>query len=335
MESATLGALRAGRTRYCESSGLPELRRLVARKLRARNRIEVAEEEVLITNGAKQAVYEALQALCDPGDEALIPSPCWVTFPEAARLAGARPVLVPMRSLDVPRLEAAVTRRTRVVIINSPNNPTGAVYPRGALAALARLAARRGLAVVSDEAYEDLVYDGGRHVSLASLPGARGLVTTVGTFSKSFSMSGFRVGYLAGPRDVVRAAARIHGHVTGNVCTFAQLGAVAALGLGRRLLAGRRAALERRRDLAWRLASRVFECEKPQGGLFVFADARKHLGGRRRDSSALSRYLLEKAGVATVPGSACGREGWLRLSFSGSERAIREGFARIERALCR
>jgi aspartate aminotransferase len=170
---ATIAALRAGRTRYSASSGLPELKRALARKLRERNGIEVSEDQLLVTNGAKQAIYEALQALCGPGDEVLIPSPCWVTFPEAVRLAGAKPILVPMpgHALDVDRLSAAVTRRTRAVVINSPNNPTGAVYPERALRGLLRLAERRGLVVISDEAYEDLVYDGARHVSIASLTG--------------------------------------------------------------------------------------------------------------------------------------------------------------------
>lgn len=332
---ATVAAIRAGRTRYSVATGLPELKGLLARKLSRRNGISVSPDQILITNGAKQAIYETLLAVCEPGDEVLIPSPCWVTFPEAVKLAGAKPVFVemPKHALDVARLSAAVTRRSKVVIINSPNNPTGAVYPERALRELLRLAVRRNLIVVSDEAYEDFVYDGASHVSIASLPGAAKRTVTIGTFSKTFSMTGFRVGYLAGDPEFVRAAGCIHGHVTGNVCTFAQWGAVAALGLAPAIITQRRAALQRRRDLAHSLASRSFDCAKPQGALFLFADVRRHLGGRHEDSAALARFLLHKAGVVVVPGSACGQEGYLRISFSGSERTLREGFARIEEAL--
>ncbi|MBI4345585.1 MAG: aminotransferase class I/II-fold pyridoxal phosphate-dependent enzyme [Elusimicrobia bacterium] len=331
---ALSAALRAGKTRYSSSSGLPELRAAVAARLRRRNRLAVGPEGVLITNGAKQAIYEALQAVAGPGDDVLIPSPCWVTFPESVRLAGARPVLVPMPSgsLDVGRLARALTGRARAVVINTPNNPTGAVYPEGVLRELVRFAARAGLFIVSDEAYEALIYDGARHVSAGALgPEAARRTLTVGTFSKTYSMTGLRVGYLAGPAEVVAATGRIHGHLTGNVNTLAQWAALAALDVPEAELARRRAALQRRRDLAWSLASRLFPCDKPQGGLFVFADARAWLHPGLRDSATLARFLLEKARVAVVPGSACGREGWLRFSFSGPERLIREGFARIAR----
>ncbi|MCM2304634.1 MAG: pyridoxal phosphate-dependent aminotransferase [Elusimicrobia bacterium] len=334
VREATRRALARGETRYSDASGLPELRELIARKLKARNGITAAPEDILVTNGAKQAVYEALQTICGPGDEVLVPSPYWVTFPEAVRLAGAKPVFVPTRAhrLDLDAVARAVSPRTRAIIINSPNNPAGAVYSEAALRGLARLAAKRDFLIVSDEAYEDFVYDGAAHLSVAAL-GAASRTITVQTFSKSFSMTGFRVGFLAAPPEIARAARRLHGHVTGNVCTFAQHGAIAALGLGRGELARRRAVFQKRRDLAYALASRTFDCVKPRGGLFVFADARRHLGRRFPDSARLAGYLLETAGVSAVPGSACGMEGFLRFSFTSPEPALREAFARIEAAL--
>ncbi len=333
VREATRRALARGETRYSDASGLPELRELIARKLRAVNGISVAPEDVVVTNGAKQAVYEALQAVCGPGDEVLIPSPYWVTFPEAARLAGARPVFVPTRAhqLDVVAVARAVTPRTRAIIINSPNNPTGAVYPPAALRALARLAAKRDFLIVSDEAYESFVYDGAPYASVAAFAPKRTI--TVQTFSKTFSMTGFRVGCLAAPPEIAQAVRRIHGHVTGNVCTFAQRGAIAAMGLGRGVLDRRRAVFQKRRDLAYALASRRFDCVKPRGGLFVFADARRLLGKRFKDSAALAEHLLETAGVSVVPGSACGMEGFLRFSFTSPEPVLREAFSRIEAAL--
>lgn len=333
---ATREALSAGRTRYSASAGLPELRAAICRKLKDENGVTAAPENIVVTNGAKQAVYEVLQALCEPGDEVLIPAPCWVTFPEAVKLAGAVPVLVPTgadHQLDLAALEAAAGPKTRAIILNTPNNPTGAVYPESALRAVAALAERRGLTIVADEAYEALVYDGARPISIASLDTMSARMVTIQTFSKSFAMTGFRVGYLAGPSEVVEAVARIHGHVTGNVCTFAQHGALAALGLGDAHRSSWRAAHQKRRDVAFELGAKLFACSKPQGGLFLFADARRHLGGRFADSEALAAHLLKAAKVAVMPGSAFGREGFLRLSFSAPEATLREAFARLEGAL--
>jgi len=334
VRDATRRALARGLTRYSDAAGLPELRALIARKLKTRNGISAAPENILVTNGAKQALYDALQTVCGPGDEVLIPRPYWVSFPESVRLSGAKPVFVSTlaHQLDLEAIAKAVTRRTRAIIINSPNNPTGAVYPASALRALARLAAKRDFLIVSDEAYEDLVYDGASHASIAAL-GAADRTITVQTFSKSYSMTGFRVGFMVAPPEIARAARRLHGHITGNVCTFAQHGALAALRLGRAEQMRRRAVFQKRRDLAYALASRSFDCIKPRGGFFVFADARRHLGVRFKDSARLAEHLLEHAGVALLPGSACGMEGFLRMSFTQPEPVLREAFARIEAAL--
>jgi aspartate aminotransferase len=330
--AAVAGALRGGQTRYSPSSGLPELRAALAQSL-SEEGIPTAPDGVLVTNGAKQALYTALQALVGPGDEVLIPGPCWVTFPEAVKLAGAEPVLVPTRRgrPDPAAFERMLNARTKLLLLNSPNNPTGAVYDESELTALMELAARRGLWVVSDEAYASLVYDGRKHVPPASLgPKAAERTLTLRTFSKSHSMTGFRLGFMAGPREAVAAAGRIHGHVTGNVCTFVQHGGLAALGVGD--AEERRAALQKRRDLAYALGALHFDCLEPQGGLFLWADAKRHLKGATPDTNALARRLLE-AGVAVLPGSACGQEGFLRISFSASEADIREGFARMGKAL--
>lgn len=334
---ATEAALKAGRTRYSAPTGLAELKTSIVVKLRDENAVEVLPENIIVTNGAKQAIYESLQTLCDPGDEVLIPSPCWVTFPEAVKLAGAKPVMVETdgsHRLDLNAIEKAVTPKTRAIVLNTPNNPTGAVYSEDSLRGIVSLAVRRELTIISDEAYEGLVYDGARHRSIASLsPDALARTITIQTCSKSFAMTGFRVGYLAGPADFVKAAGRVHGHVTGNVCTFAQLGAVAALDLGASHRDAWRAAHQKRRDLAYELGAQLFDCVKPQGGLFLFGDARRHLGKKFKDSAELAQHILDKARVAVVPGSAFGREGFLRLSFSSPESVLREGFARMGRVL--
>ncbi len=333
---ATQEALRAGRTRYSASTGLPELKESLARKLLRDNNIPASPADILIANGAKQVIYELLQALCEMGDEVLIPSPCWVTFPEAVRLAGARPVLVPTtetHQLDLDALSRAVTPVTRVIILNSPNNPTGAVYDEPSLRALFTLAVQHDLTIISDEAYESLVYDGKRHVSVAALgKEAMARTVTVQTFSKSFAMTGFRVGYMAGPSELVGTVARIHSHMTGNACTFAQHGALAALSLGEDHRRRWRTEHQLRRDTAFVLGARLFDCKKPEGGLFLFADVRRHLGKTFQTSAQLAEHFL-KAGVAVVPGSAFGREGFLRLSFTAPEAALRQAFWRLEKAL--
>lgn len=338
IKAATAKALRENRTRYSSSTGLPELKAAIARKLKSENGIDATERHILVANGAKQAIYTALQTLCGPGDEVIIPVPYWVTFPEAVRLAGAAPVFVAPRGhqLDLDKIAKAVTPRTKLIIVNSPNNPTGAVYPEQVLREIARLARKHHFFILSDEAYEHFIYDGLKHASIASFgrDAARRTVT-VNTFSKTFSMTGFRIGYLAAAPEITRAAANIHSHLTGNVCTFAQYGAIAALKLGRKHDKNLREIFEKRRDSAFAAAAKIFDCLKPRGAFYLFPDARRYLGKRFKDSAALAWHLLNEAGVAVVPGSACGWEGHLRLSFSGSEENTRLGLARIAEALCR
>ncbi len=338
VKAAIRHALQKNFTRYSNSSGLLELKSSIARKLWRDNGIKAAADDILVTNGAKQAIYCALQTLCGPGDEVVIPAPFWVSFPEAARLACATPIFVKTvgHHLDVDLIARSITRRTKVIILNTPNNPTGAVYAKEELQAIVQLARKHDCFIIADEAYEQLVYDGRKHVSLAGLnPEAAKRAITVQTFSKSYSMTGLRIGYLVAGHEILQAATRIHGHMTGNACTVIQHGALAALSLDRKYHDKRRAIFERRRDLAYAEAANIFDCLKPRGGFFLFADARRYLNPRRKTSADLARHLLEKAHVAVLPGSACGLEGYLRISFSGPEKMISEGFKRMREALCR
>jgi aspartate aminotransferase len=334
---ATIAALRAGYTRYSSSTGLAELKSVIVEKLRRDNNIAVTVDNILVANGAKQVIYEVLQALCGPGDEVIVPQPCWVTFPEAVKLAGAQPIAVNVshdHQLDLDALQKAITSKTKAIIINTPNNPTGAVYGEDSLHRLVDLAQQHDLVIIADEAYEALIFDGQRHISIASLSAqAAARTVTIQTCSKSFSMTGFRIGYMAAPPEITRAVARIHSHVTGNACTFSQYGAISALKLGPEHRQKWCAAHELRRDVAFTLARALFDCVKPEGGLFLFADVRRHLGARFKNSATLAHHFLESAGVATVPGEAFGREGYLRLSFSASENVLRDGYARIKGSL--
>ncbi|MBI9082155.1 MAG: pyridoxal phosphate-dependent aminotransferase [Desulfobacterales bacterium] len=326
---ATQKAMAEGHTRYGPTAGLPELRRCIARRFAGGS-----AENIVITNGSKQALYLIFQAICDPGDQVIIPSPCWVSFPEQVRLAGAEPVMVASlgHRLDAGAVAAAVTPRTRAVLVNSPNNPTGAVYTEDELAAIVALCMEKDLFLLSDEAYDAFVYDGGRHVSPFDWTGARDRVIVTRSFSKPFAMTGFRVGYAAAPVEVARAMEKILSHASGNVCTFVQHGALAALEIEETLMPNLLARMSRRRDIAYGLASNLFDCLRPEGAFYLFAD----ISGRLKTGETAEAFcmgVLDKTGVAMVPGEAFGAPGFVRISYAVAEDRIGDGFERIRKFL--
>lgn len=334
--AATIKAIQDGHTKYGAVPGEPWLRAAIAEKANRENGIPAKAENVLVANGSKQVLYNIFQAICNPGDEVIVLRPYWVTFPEGIRLAGGVPVFVDTidHQPDVAAIQAAVTPRTKAILINSPNNPTGAVYSREALYEIGKLAVERHLYVISDEAYEGLVFDGEKHYSMAALDNSfEPWVLTTQTFSKSYCMTGFRVGYLIAPKDVLKAVNNLHSHLTGNVCTFAQYGALAALQMDPAIMQDMQATFQRRLDLAYPLCAELFETVKPKGAFYLFPNVEKYLGERFADDEALTEYLLSEAQVAVVPGSSFGAPGHLRISFSTGEEAIKEGFARIKAAL--
>jgi len=327
--AATREALAQGRTRYDAVAGLYTLRQALARRLPG-----CAPEQVVIANGAKQALFQAFQVLLDPGDEVLIPQPAWVSFARQVELAGGRPVFVPTREhlLDPEALARAVSPRTRALLVNSPNNPTGAVYPRSQVGAVVELCLERNLVLVSDEAYEGFLYDGVAHISPWEWEALRGQLVVVRSFSKRYGLSGFRIGWAAAPPEAAAAMVKLQGHLTGNVCTFGQYGALAALEAGRPSLAELQAEFQARRDLALALIGDRVDCRVPQGAFYLFPAV-----GRQAapfgSSAGLARHWLETAGVAVVPGEAFGGSGHVRISFGGPEDALREGLERIRRLL--
>ncbi len=333
---ATEHALLNGKTKYGAVPGEAALRQAIAKKLNTENKMDVTAENVLVANGSKQILYMIFQALCNPGDEVIVLKPYWVTFPEGIKLAGGVPVFVDTleHQPDLEAIKAAITPRTKAILVNSPNNPTGAVYPRETLQAIGELAVAHEIYVISDEAYEGLVYHGAEHISMASLSAdiARWTITTQ-TFSKSYCMTGFRVGYLAADVSVVKAINKMNSHLTGNVCTFAQYGAVGALEADPTIFQDMQKTFERRFELAYPLCQEIFSCVKPTGAFYLFPDVSEYLGERFADDDALAAYLLSEAKVAVVPGSAFGAPGHLRVSFSTSEADIAQGFAQIKAAL--
>ncbi len=323
-------ALAEGKTRYDAVAGLAALRRGLARGFEG-----LGEDRILITNGAKQALYSIFQTICDPGDRVIIPSPCWVSFAAQVELAGALPVLVPCRAdhqLDLAAIRAAAAApSTRAVLINSPNNPTGAVYARSDLEALAELALEKDLFLVSDEAYQDFVYDGGAPFSMWELSAVRDRLLVVRSFSKAAAMTGLRVGYVAGPSGIMAALVRLQSHLCGNVCTPAQYGALAALEAADWLEAWQ-ADLTRLRDLALERCAGLFDCVQPRGAFYLFPDVSRRLAPGQ-SSAALAMDLLERSAVAMVPGEAFGAPGHLRISYAVASDRLAEAFERLERVL--
>ena len=339
-------ALEEGKTKYAKDVGIEPLRQAISRKLKADKGLDYAPEQIVVTTGAKQAVYEALQVLVDEGDEVIIPTPCWVSYTEMVKLAGGVPVYVKTQprtfALDVDAVEAALTDKTKAMILNSPNNPTGAVYTEEALRALGELAVRHNFTILSDEVYEKLLYNGKKHVSLAALsPEIYAHTVTINGFSKAYSMTGWRLGYLAAPAEIARAAGRLQGHMTSNATTFVQWAAVSALEGPQEDLEHMRQEFDRRRIWLQEALRRIpgISCAGADGAFYLMPDVSAYFGkktpegGVIADSGDFCAYILKTAHVAIVPGKAFESPREVRIAYSNSMENIQEAVARIEKAL--
>jgi aspartate aminotransferase len=334
IKAAAMASLDGGFTKYTPSSGIPELRQAISDKFKADNRIDYKPSQIIVSNGAKHSCYNAILATCQPGDEVIIPAPYWLSYPEMVRLAGADPVIVPTKEennwkMTPEEFEEAMTPRTKMVILNSPGNPTGSVYTRQELEALVDIAANEDIFILSDEIYEKLTYDGAEHVSTASLSKtAYDLTITVNGFSKAYAMTGWRLGYLAAPEAVARAIDAIQSHSTSNPCSFAQKGALAALKGDQTPVEDMRAEFDLRRQyMVQRLQSipRV-SVVNPKGAFYVLANISK-LG---LNSTNFAERLLSKHHVAVVPGVAFGDDRTIRLSYATGLDTINKGLDRLE-----
>jgi len=333
-------ALQAGQTRYTPTAGIPALRAAIARQAEAEDGVPAAAERVVVTVGAKQALYELFQVLLQPGDEVLVPAPYWVSYPAQIAVAGGVMVPVPTDpgagfQLDPEALRAAVGPRTRAVLLNSPCNPTGACLGRAQLEAVAELVVKHDLDLISDEVYQDLVYEGERPTSPASLgPEVACRTHTVDAVSKAFSMTGWRLGWLiAGRPEVAAAVTRLQSHATSNATSISQAAALAALTEPRAFLKSWLQEFDRRRLEVVRGLAAIpgVQCPRPTGAFYAFPDVSAHLGPGRlaADDQQLALALLEGSGVATVPGTAFGAPGHLRLSYALGIERLREALARM------
>jgi aspartate aminotransferase len=334
IKRAAIEALEAGFTKYTPNAGIPELRQAIADKLAADNGLNYRAGQVVVSNGAKHACFNAIVATCQPGDEVIIPSPYWVSYPDMVRLVGAEPVIVPTSERNAWKMrpedfENAMTPRTKMLIMNTPGNPTGSVYTREELEAIVNVAAEEDIYVLSDEIYEKLVYDDAKHVSIGSLSKeAYDLTITINGFSKSYAMTGWRLGYLAAPDAVARAVDSIQSHTSSNPSSFSQYGALAALKGDQQPLADMREEFEMRRNYMFDRLSKISNVTavKPQGAFYILVNI-SQLG---LTSQNFADRLLSKANVAVVPGAAFGDDRTVRFSYATSLDVIKKGLDRFQ-----
>ncbi len=332
--------------KYTPAAGLPELRQAIADKTARDSGYQVQANQVLVTNGGKQAVYQAFAALLDPGDEVLMPAPYWTTYPESIQLSGGVPVPVPTDEstgylASVQDLEAARTDRTKVLLFVSPSNPTGAVYPPEQVAEIGRWAVEHGLWVVTDEIYEHLVFGGAEFSSMPVVtPELAGQCVVLNGVAKTYAMTGWRVGWMIGPADVIKAASNFESHVTSNVCNVAQAAALAAVSGDLSAVATMREAFDRRRRIMARMLNEIpgVICPEPQGAFYCYPSVKgllgQEIGGQRPQTSAeLAGLILDEAEVAVVPGEAFGTPGYFRLSCALGDADLEEGITRMGKLL--
>src|SRR5712672_746672 len=334
IKRAAIEALEAGFTKYTPNAGIPELRQAIADKFAADNGLNYRAAQVIVSNGAKHACYNAILATCQPGDEVIIPAPYWVSYPDMVKLAGAEAVIIPTSERNGWKIRAedfenAMTPRTKMLILNSPGNPSGSVYTREEMEALVDIAAGEDIYILSDEIYEKLVYDDVKHVSIASISKeAYDLTIAVNGFSKAYAMTGWRLGYLAAPEAVAKAVDNIQSHSTSHPCSFAQKGALAALKGDQQPLADMRDEFSMRRDYMLDRVTKIpnITAVKPQGAFYILVNI-SQLG---LTSQNFSDRLLSKANVAVIPGAAFGDDRTIRLSYATSIDIIKKGLDRFQ-----
>ncbi|MEE9614347.1 MAG: pyridoxal phosphate-dependent aminotransferase [Thermodesulfobacteriota bacterium] len=349
IKKAAQRAIEEGHTKYTAVGGIAELKAAIIGKFKGDNSLTYAPDEILVSSGGKHSFYNLCQAFLNPGDEVIVSAPYWVSYPPMVRLAGGVPVIVPTDESTGFKMTAGamaerITEKTRAVIINSPSNPTGALYTPGELRAVADAAVKKGLLVISDEIYEKLVYDDGNFVSVASLSGEiKERTIVLNGVSKAYSMTGWRIGYGAGPAELIKAMTKVQSQSTSNPASVSQWAAVEALNGPQGSVGAMRDEFEKRRSVMVKRLNAMegVSCVMPEGAFYAFPEfggaiGKKTIDGKAIDGSvALASYLLDEAEVAVVPGIGFGNDSHLRLSYACSVDNIEEGLKRIAEALGR
>ncbi|MFA5116553.1 MAG: pyridoxal phosphate-dependent aminotransferase [Candidatus Omnitrophota bacterium] len=343
IKEAARQAIDKGFTKYTPTTGTKEIKEAVCKKLKNDNGLDYAPSDIIVSCGAKHSIFNILMALCDDNDEVLIPSPYWVSYPEMVKMAGGKPVILKTTAennfkVSPEQLKNALNPRTKIFILNSPSNPTGMVYTKEELLAIANILLENKICCISDEIYEKIVYDNCRHYSIASLePGMKPLTITVNGVSKAYSMTGWRIGYMAGPQQLIQAMSNLQDHSTSNPASISQKAALEALEGPQEDLKKMLKSFTERRDYIVKRLNNIplVSCLKPQGAFYVFPNIsevlKKEFNGKKiGDSLAFTDILLTEAKVAVVPGAVFGDDNFIRLSYATSMENIVEGLNRIE-----
>jgi aspartate aminotransferase len=347
IKKACIKAIENGFTKYTAAAGIPELKKVLSEKMKKQNNLEYAPEQIIISNGGKHALFNIMMALLDPGDEVILPAPYWVSYPEQVKMAGGVNVVVPTSEkndfkMTPEEFRKAITPKTKMLILNSPSNPTGGVYSEAELKALADICVEKNIYVCSDECYEDLVYEGEKHVSIASFnKDIYDRTISCFTFSKSYAMTGWRLGYCGGPIEAIKAMSEFQSHTTSNPVSFVQKGGIEAIvGPSAEPLKMMYQEFDKRRKRIVELLMTIpgVTCRVPKGAFYAFPNVsglfgKTYQGVAINNSMDLCNYLLEKAHIAIVPGSAFGAEGFVRFSYATSMKNIEEGIRRMKEAL--
>lgn len=331
-------------TKYTPTNGIYDLREAIVKKFKEDNNIEYSTDEVTVCVGAKHAVYNSLMVLCGEGDEVLIPIPCWVSYTEMTKLAGATPVMVPCKedyTLDLDAIEKAITPNTKAIVICTPNNPTGIVYSEESLRALASLAIEHDFFIIIDEIYEKIIYNGHKHFSVASISkDVRDHTVTINGFSKAYAMTGWRLGYVGARKDIIKAIMSFQSQVTSSCCAISQKAGVAALSGPQADTENMVEEFRKRKDYIYTRINEIegLACPDPQGAFYVLVDVSYYIGKKYdqyiiSDSGVLCEYLLEKASVSVVPGEAYNIAGKIRISYANSMENIQKALDQIQAAL--
>jgi len=343
-----ISAIREGFSHYTTSSGIIELKEAILKKLRQDNEIEYKTSEIIVSNGAKQCLFNTILTICNPGDEVLLPTPCWVSYTEQIKFAGAVPIFINTYQeedfkLSANQIEEKITSQSKLLILNSPHNPTGAVYEQEELKKIAKLLLKYDIYCICDEIYEKLVYDNAKHLSMASLSDKiKEKIITINGVSKSYAMTGWRIGYAAGPEEIIKGMSKIQGHSTSNPNSIAQKASVEALNGKQDAIEEMRKAFDERRKYMVKRLNEIegISCLTPVGAFYAFPNVSKILergieynGKKISNSFNLTNFILKEAEVALIPGSAFEAEGYLRLSYAASLEDIKEGLNRIEKIL--
>lgn len=343
IKEAAKKAIDSGFTKYTPASGMKELKEAICRKFENDNNLDYSPEEIIVSCGAKHSIFNAILTLCNEDDEVILPSPYWVSYPEMIKVAGAKPVILKATQennfkITPQQLQETITPKTKLLILNSPSNPTGMVYTKDELSSISNTLTEKGIFCISDEIYEKIIYDSQAHISIASLaPEIKKTTIVVNGVSKSYSMTGWRIGYAAGPKEIIQAMSNLQSHSTSNPTSISQKAALAALEGPQEPLCNMVAEFVKRRDyIVERLNSiKEISCLKPRGAFYVFPEVSQIIGRIFKgeiikDSVFLAEILLDEANVAAVPGSVFGADEYLRLSYATSMKNISKGLQRIE-----